>query len=165
KRTMPIVNREAAAVYRRLLSYVRPHRLIIVSAVVAAVFYAGGTGLLPLLLGDVVGQFDTGTLVQEIEQGGRFADAPWMIAVAIAVVYAVRGVMDFLMVYGLGWVGRSVVRDLRTDLFSHYLLMPSSDLDQASSGDLISKLTYNTEQVAEAISNAIVVLVRDSLTI
>jgi subfamily B ATP-binding cassette protein MsbA len=162
---MPIVNREAAAVYRRLLRYVRPHRLIIVSAVVAAVFYAGGTGLLPLLLGDVVGQFDTGTLVQEIEQGGRFADAPWMIAVAIAVVFAVRGVMDFLMVYGLGWVGRSVVRDLRTDLFSHYLLMPSSDLDQASSGDLISKLTYNTEQVAEAISNAIVVLVRDSLTI
>src|SRR5690606_9665290 len=38
-------------------------------------------------------------------------------------------------------------------------------LDQTSSGDLISRLTYNTEQVAEAISNAIVVLIRDSLTI
>src|SRR5690606_35595503 len=159
------VNDDAAAVYRRLLRYVHPHRYIVAGAVIAAVFYAGGTGVLPLLLGDVVSQFSTEALVQEIEEGGRFTEAPWMIAVAIAVVFGIRGIMDFLIVYGLGWVGRSVVRDLRTELFEHYLAMPTSDIDQASSGDLISKLTYNTEQVAEAISNAIVVLIRDSLTI
>ncbi|HEX6992853.1 MAG TPA: lipid A export permease/ATP-binding protein MsbA [Gammaproteobacteria bacterium] len=162
---MRAVSRDAAAVYRRLLRYLQPHRWIVGGAVVAATFYALGTMLLPMLLGDVVAEIDTDMLVREIEGGGRFSDAPWMIPVAIAVVFAIRGVMDFLMVYGLGWVGRSVVRDLRAELFGHYLLMPSSDIDQTSSGDLISKLTYNTEQVAEAISSAIVVLIRDSLTI
>lgn len=162
---MRVAKGEAAAVYRRLLRYLHPHRFIIAGATVAAVFYGGGTVLLPLLLGDVVAAFDTEALVEQIEEGGYLVANPWMLPLAIAVVFAVRGVMDFLMVYGLGWVGRSVVRDLRAELFGHYLVMPSSDIDQASSGDLISKLTYNTEQVAEAMSNAIVVLIRDTLTI
>ena len=149
-----------AAVYRRLLRYVHPHRYIVAGAVVAGLFYAGGTMLLPLLLGDVIDR-----IVDSVETAGRAAEAPWRVPLLIAIVFAVRGVMDFLMVYGLGWVGRSVIRDLRSELFEHYLLMPSSDLDQTSSGELISKLTYDTEQVAEAISNAIVVLSRDTLTI
>src|SRR5690606_39517211 len=52
-RSMRVVNREAAAVYRRLLRYVHPHRYIIAGAAVAAVFYGGGTVLLPLLLGEI----------------------------------------------------------------------------------------------------------------
>ena len=157
---MPVLTRQAAGVYRRLLRYVHPHRYIIVGAVIAAMLYALGTLILPLLLGDVVDN-----IVASVETAGRGADAPWRIPVLIAVVFAVRGVMDFLMVYGLGWLGRSVVRDLRSELFAHYLAMPSADLDQTPTGELISKLTYNTEQVADAISNAIVVLIRDSLTI
>lgn len=157
---MPLLSRHASAVYRRLLRYVHPHRFIIAGAVIAAVFYAAGTLVLPLLLGDVVD-----SIVESVETASRAAESPWRIPVLIAVVFGIRGIMDFLMVYGLGWVGRCVVRDLRSELFGHYLAMPSADLDQTPSGDLISKLTYNTEQVAEAISNAIVVLIRDSLTI
>ncbi|MFO7285574.1 MAG: lipid A export permease/ATP-binding protein MsbA [Gammaproteobacteria bacterium] len=157
---MPVLTRQAAGVYRRLLRYVHPHRYIIVGAVIAALLYALGTLILPLLLGDVVD-----SIVASVETAGRSADAPWRIPVLIAGVFAVRGVMDFLMVYGLGWLGRSVVRDLRSELFAHYLAMPSADLDQTPTGELISRLTYNTEQVADAISNAIVVLIRDSLTI
>ena len=157
---MPVLTPQAARIYRRLLRYVHPHRYIIAGAVIAALLYALGTLVLPLLLGDVVDN-----IVASVESAGRTSDAPWRIPVLIAVVFAVRGIMDFLMVYGLGWVGRSVVRDLRSELFSHYLAMPSADLDQTPTGDLISRLTYNTEQVAEAISNAIVVLIRDSLTI
>ena len=73
--------------------------------------------------------------------------------------------MDFLTVYGLAWVGRSVIRDLRNELFAHYLSLPTRFFDQGSSGALISKLTYNTEQVADAISNAIVIVLRDTLAI
>jgi subfamily B ATP-binding cassette protein MsbA len=58
-----------------------------------------------------------------------------------------------------------VIRDLRNELFGHYLGLPSRFFDQSSTGLLISRLTYNTEQVADAISNAVVVLIRDSLAI
>ncbi len=73
--------------------------------------------------------------------------------------------MDILTVYGLAWVGRSVIRDLRNEVFMRYLRLPSQYFDRNSSGVLISRLTYNTEQVAEAISNAVVILLRDTFAI
>jgi subfamily B ATP-binding cassette protein MsbA len=50
-------------------------------------------------------------------------------------------------------------------VFEHYLGLPARYFDQGSSGVLISRLTYNTEMVAESISNAVVVVLRDSLAI
>ena len=89
----------------------------------------------------------------------------WQIPLLIAVLFPIRGAMDFLMVYGLAWVGRSVIRDLRGEVFGHYLALPARYFDQGSSGVLISRLTYNTEQVAEAISTAIVIVLRDTIAI
>ncbi|HJR71625.1 MAG TPA: lipid A export permease/ATP-binding protein MsbA, partial [Gammaproteobacteria bacterium] len=63
------------------------------------------------------------------------------------------------------WMGRSVIRDLRSEVFGHYLALPARYFDQGSSGVLISRLTYNTEQVAEAISTAIVIVLRDTIAI
>ena len=82
----------------------------------------------------------------------------------VLLTFAVRGITDFVAVYGLGWLGRRVIRDMRNDVFAKYTQLPSSFFDKSATGILISKLTYNTEQVAEAISNVVVVLVRDSLT-
>jgi subfamily B ATP-binding cassette protein MsbA len=87
------------------------------------------------------------------------------IPLAIIVVFGIRGIVEFLLVYGLNWVGRAVIRDLRTDLFAQYLALPAGYYDRNSTGTLISKLTYNTEQVAEAVSNAIVVLLRDGMVV
>jgi len=58
-----------------------------------------------------------------------------------------------------------VIRDLRSEVFGHYLGLPARFFDQGSSGVLISRLTYNTEMVAEAISNAVVIMLRDSLAV
>jgi subfamily B ATP-binding cassette protein MsbA len=149
-------NPEVVRVYRRLLTYVRPYWLIIVPAVMATVIYSGLTGVVPFFMEGV-----TDELVNEALGSSN----QYRIPILIAVVFALRGTMDFLTVYGLSWVGRSVIRDLRSELFGRYLELPAAYYDRSSTGELISKLTYNTEQVAEAISSAIVSLVRDSLTI
>jgi subfamily B ATP-binding cassette protein MsbA len=81
------------------------------------------------------------------------------------VAYAIRASMDVITVYCLNWVGRSAIYDLRAQLFNQFLRLPTRFFDAGSTGELLSKLTYNTEQVAEAISNAIVVAIRDTLTI
>jgi subfamily B ATP-binding cassette protein MsbA len=57
------------------------------------------------------------------------------------------------------------VQDLRRELFSRYLSLPAHTLDGQSSGALIAKMTFNTEQVPEAIFSALIILARDSLTI
>ncbi len=149
-------NPESTRIYRRLLGYVRPYWFVIVPALLATTGTAGLTGSVPFFLENVTRQLESEALRGE---------NPWKIPLLIAIVFALRATMDFLTVYGLSWVGRSVVRDLRTELFSHFLTLPARYYDRSSSAQLISRLTYNTEQVAEAISNAIVITVRDSLTI
>jgi subfamily B ATP-binding cassette protein MsbA len=149
-------NPDVVRVYRRLLSYVRPYAWIIIPAVLGAFAYAALTGVVPYFLEGITEQLMSAVLE---------ARDPYQIPVLIAVVFALRVTVDFLTVYGLSWVGRSVVRDLRSELFGHYLTLPASYYDRSSTGDLISRLTYNTEQVAEAISSAIRDVMRDGLTI
>ncbi len=145
---------EAVAVYRRLLAYVRPHLKIMLGAILAMVAYAGVEALFPLLMKEVVE-----TLQDRGRAGGSF------IPIAIVVLFVARGLLGFVTTYGMGWMGRRVIQELRRDVFNHFLKLPSRFYDQSSSGVLLSKITYNTEQVAESISNVVVVVIRDSFTI
>ncbi len=152
---MPHSRSHVVTVYRRLLHYVAPHWKVVPGAVIAMILVAGANSLVPLLLSQIVEQ-----LGDEGRTGGSL-----FIPSMLLIVFAIRGSADFVAVYGLGWLGRSVVRDLRAEIFKHYTELPADYYDKNSSGNLVSKLTYNTEQVAEAISNVLVVGVRDSLTI
>jgi ABC-type multidrug transport system fused ATPase/permease subunit len=75
----------------------------------------------------------------------------------------VRGAVAFLSAYWLGWIGRHVIKVLRGQAFAKFLVLPNRFFDATSGGELLSKLTYNVEQVAEATSNVVTVLVRDTL--
>jgi subfamily B ATP-binding cassette protein MsbA len=87
-----------------------------------------------------------------------------LLPLAIVVLFVVRGIAEFASTYCLGWVGRQVVKTLRARVFSKFLALPSTFYDSASAGELLSRLTYNVEQVAEATSNIVTVLVREALT-
>jgi len=147
---------DVVTVYKRLFGYMRPHWGIMALAILPASVYAIFNTAVPFLMKEVISQ---------LENAAKASAHAWQLPVLIAVLFPLRAVMDFLTVYGLAWVGRSVIRDLRNELFAHYLSLPTRFFDQGSSGALISKLTYNTEQVADAISNAIVIVIRDTLTI
>ncbi len=154
---------DVAQTYRRLFRYVRPYRWVILPAIVATGIYALVTGTIPLFMEDVLEQLQEaalGALTDESVQS-----SPLRVPLLLGLAFLIRGVMDFLTVYGLSWVGRSAVRDLRAELFAKFLRLPAPYFDRTATGDSVSRLTFNTEQVAEAISNAVVVLVRDTLLV
>jgi ATP-binding cassette, subfamily B, bacterial MsbA len=153
---MPQAEPSAAATYRRLLRYLRPHLWIIVAALVPATVYALLGTLVPLLMSQ---------WIDALKDVVLSAERAWQIPLVIVVLFPIRSAMDFAMVCGLAWMGRSVIRDMRSEVFAHYLALPARYFDQGSSGVLISRLTYNTEQVAEAISTAIVIALRDTIAI
>ena len=142
-------------VYRRLLSYVAPHWKVLTIALVAMIVAAGSNAVVPWLMSQVV---------ETLQSDGR-GSSSLVIPLLMFITFMIRATVDFIAVYGLGWLGRSVVRDLRAEIFERYTELPIAYFEHHSSGALISKLTYNTEQVAEAISNALVVAIRDSLTV
>ncbi|MFP4154951.1 MAG: lipid A export permease/ATP-binding protein MsbA [Halothiobacillaceae bacterium] len=143
------------ATYRRLLGYTRRRLAVLILAIIGMAVAAGtevGFAALmkPLLDGSFV-ERDPDTI----------ALIPW----ALLGVFLVRMFAEFAAKYGMGWVGRSVIRDLRHDLFGRVLGLPSGFHDQVSGGEILSKLNYHVEQVSEAASQALTTLVRDTLTV
>lgn len=84
----------------------------------------------------------------------------WL-AGGIMIVVLLRIIGFFAGNYGMEWTGRRVVTDLRRELFDSYLRLPATFYDQNSPGNLISKLAYNSEQVANAATKAVVSAFRD----
>lgn len=103
-----------------------------------------------------------------IDEGfGSGADkgvATWIPAVMFGLII-VRVIGNFSGIYSMEWLGRKIVSRLRQGLFSQYLYLPKSYFDAHSSGNLVSRLTYNTDQVAHATTNGMITAVRDSMTV
>ncbi|PSW14248.1 lipid ABC transporter permease/ATP-binding protein [Photobacterium rosenbergii] len=76
-----------------------------------------------------------------------------------------RGVSGFVSTYCLAWVSGNVVMSMRRQMFNHFMKMPVGFFDKESSGKLLSRITYDSEQVASATSGALVSLVREGATI
>lgn len=145
----------AANIYRRLLSYVKPYWLVFVAAIFAMALYAGTeTGLAALMKPLMDGSF--------VE---RDPDTIKLIPLLLIGLFLLRGTANFMTEYGLGWIARNVIKTLRAQMFDHLITLPSRFYDQSNSGQLMSKLLYDVEQVAEASTDAVLTLIRDSLTV
>ena len=77
---------------------------------------------------------------------------------------AVRALAGFIANFAMRMVSRRVVEDLRIDAFANLMLSPISFFDSQSAGLIVSKLTYDVEQMAGAATRSALTLVRDSLT-
>ncbi|SHG51692.1 ATP-binding cassette, subfamily B, MsbA [Hydrocarboniphaga daqingensis] len=143
------------AVYRRLLSYTAGHWKIFALAAIGMALQAatevGFMSLMRPLLDE--------TFVAPDPQTIRWL--PW----AIVGLFVVRGIAGFTSGYGMSWIARSVVKQLRGELFEHMLRMPVRFYDRISPAQLVARLTYHVEQVAEAASNALTTVIKDGLTV
>lgn len=151
----PAVGSEARRIYTRLLAYARPHWGMFLVGVVGMVLFAGAN----VLQAELVRTFLDGTFVRQ--------DPDILVRVPLELIglFAGRGLGDFLSVFAMAAIGRQVVKGIRSDLFRHLLDLPSAYYDRESSAQLLSTLTFNTELVAEAATNAVTSLIQDTLTI
>ncbi len=79
----------------------------------------------------------------------------------IVPIFVLRGILNFLGTYTIAWIGNHVVMRLRQQLFSRYIHLPVEFHDNNGTGQLISKVIYDTEQVSNAAGKALLTLVRD----
>lgn len=84
----------------------------------------------------------------------------WMPLAVIGLI-VLRGISNFISSYCLSWVSGKVVMNMRRRLFSHIMGMPVSFFDQQSTGTLLSRITYDSEQVASSSSGALITVVRE----
>jgi len=103
-------------------------------------------------------------LIDRVFVGKDAAFGVWLAGIIFAVT-VLRMVGNFAGVYSMEWVGRKVIADLRQELFNRYVDLPATFFDRFSAGQLISKLAYNSEQVANAATTSVVSAFRDVLLV
>ena len=152
---MSAIDGAGPRLYRRLLGYIGRQRGIFLLAVLAVALDAAGQGLFFYLLRPLID--DTIAAPEPVL-------SLWLPGlVMFAVLLRILG--NFGGVFGMEWVGRRLIADLRSDLFARYLDLPAAYFDRHSSGQMISRVTYNAEQVAQAATTALIGSVRDILTV
>ncbi len=141
--------------FRRLWPMITPYRTGLIAAAIALVVNAAGDtlmlSLLKPLLDDGFGKTDRSVLL-------------WMPLVIIGLML-VRGVSSYISSYCISWVSGKVVMQMRRRLFGHMMRMPVAFFDQQSTGTLLSRITYDSEQVASSSSSALVTVVREGASI
>jgi ATP-binding cassette, subfamily B, bacterial MsbA len=146
---------KAWPLYLRLLVYVKPFWPMLVLGLCANVLYscidAGFTYLMRPFL-------DKGFINIDMEFVKRI---PLIVLLGISV----RGLVSAFGSYCMTWVARSVVTVLRQRVFSHIIRLPADYYDEATSGQLLSKILYNVEQVAQVSADALTDFVQNTCLI
>ncbi|CDH07860.1 lipid transport protein, flippase (ABC superfamily, membrane (N-terminal), atp_bind (C-terminal)) [Xenorhabdus bovienii str. oregonense] len=141
--------------FRRLWPLITPFKLGLAVAAIALVINAAGDTLMLSLLKPL------------LDEGFGKADMrvlEWMPLVVIGLML-LRGISGFISSYCISWVSGKVVMQVRRRLFTHMMGMPVSFFDQQSTGTLLSRITYDSEQVASSSSGALVTVVREGASI
>lgn len=137
--------------FRRLWPTIAPFKTGIIVAAIALVINAGGDAFMLSLLKPL------------LDEGFGTADNDFLRIMPLIILglMLLRGISSFVSGYCLSWVSGKVVMTMRRNLFRHMMGMPVSFFDQQSTGTLLSRITYDSEQVASSSSGALVTVVRE----
>ena len=138
--------------FKRLLRYAEPYRGRIIVALIAMVVYAIGSAAIVQLIKPLYDKV--------LAKNERFE----YVALLTVSAFFLKSAGDYISDYLMTQVGQRVVRDLRNQLFRHTLGQSASFFARRSSGQLLSLMTNDVNQVQRAVSETIADLIRESLT-
>jgi len=141
--------------FKRLWIYIRLYKAGLAVAVVALIINAAADTYMVSLLKPLL---DEGF-------GNAESDFFRVLPLIILGMMVIRGLSGFVSSYCLSWVSGNVVMLMRRSIFKQFMHMPVAFFDKESTGGLLSRITYDSEQVAGATSRALVSIVREGASI
>jgi len=152
---MILVSKKDYQIYKRLFTYIAPYRLLLAVSVFAMTVLAISDAAKAAILKPML--------------DGAFVDNDPVLMTTIpaylVALFIVSGISIFIYGSSLHYVANKVVMDLKEHMFNKLLLLPAEFFDNQSTGNIVAKFSYDVEQVKDATTNAIIVIVKDSLVI
>ncbi|MGY5539065.1 lipid A ABC transporter ATP-binding protein/permease MsbA [Vibrio brasiliensis] len=141
--------------FKRLWTYIRQYKAGLAVAVVALVINA------------VADTYMVSLLKPLLDEGFGNAESNFLRILPLLIfgMMVIRGLSGFVSTYCLSWVSGNVVMEMRRAIFNQFMHMPVTYFDKESAGGLLSRITYDSEQVAGATSRALVSIVREGASI
>jgi subfamily B ATP-binding cassette protein MsbA len=143
----------SAQVYRRLLSYVRPHRGLFLVSFIGFMMYSGTQTLFAALVKHIID-----TLQTEAREGMYY------LPLLFSGLIVIHGIGAYLGNYFLAKVSTNVVHALRCQIFNKYTELPTTYFDSNNSGYMIARITNNVGEVTRATTDSVRAFVREGLT-
>ncbi|MGF1721292.1 lipid A ABC transporter ATP-binding protein/permease MsbA [Vibrio kyushuensis] len=141
--------------FKRLWTYIRLYKAGLAVSVVALVINA------------VADTYMLSLLKPLLDEGFGDAESSFLRTLPLIIfgMMFIRGLSGFVSTYCLSWVSGNVVMLMRRKIFHQFMHMPVAFFDKESTGGLLSRITYDSEQVAGATSRALVSIVREGASI
>ena len=131
--------------YIRLLLSIKPYKMIFFLSIVGTIIYSLTDAIMYKFLKPLI---DKGFIKRD-EEFLKF------LPLAIIILFTVRGISSFLTTYFMGFISRHIVMNFRRKILHHIMILPNNFFFSKSSGELLSKINYDIEQISDALSHGI----------
>jgi len=149
------LTRKDMTTYGRLLQYVRPYWFWMVVSIIALLFSVGLGLILPLVISNLV---DLILVEQDLPQLNR-------LALGLFVVFILQAIFSFVNRLSLAYVGENAVADIRVQVYSHIQTLSLRYFTDHRTGEVVSRITNDVQQLQSAITDDLVALLRQGLTL
>lgn len=149
------INRQRLQLFRRILGYLNPYRKWLGVSILALLFSVALGLILPLVIRNLV---DVVLIDKDLQQLN-------LLAGGLFVVFIVQAIFSFIHRLSLAYVGERAIADIRIRAFTHLHTLSLKFYADRRTGELVSRLTNDVTLLQEAITNNLVALLRQSLTL
>jgi len=143
------------ALYLRLLRFALPYWRLVVVLLISVGIGAAMEPLMPALMKPLI---DESLIAKD-------PTSLWMIPLLLVLVVLIRGVADYVMTFSSAYLAQRTVEDLRQALFAKQLDLSLARHAKEVGGRMLTRVTYDTQMVLEAVSEVWLVLIRDTLVL
>lgn len=140
---------------RKILSFIKPYRLLFYSALFLTVVLSALSTARPLLIRYVIDNF---VLNPDGEQLLNFT-------IILCVLLLLESIVQFFFIYGANYLGQNIIRDLRVRLYKHILSFKLQYFDQTPIGTLVTRAVSDIETIADIFAQGILTIIGDLLKI
>jgi ATP-binding cassette, subfamily B, bacterial MsbA len=145
----------AIQLYRRLLKYLKPHWVAMLLSFVGFGVFAYTQVMFAQLLA---------YLIDDVIPAGSIQNH-YIAPLLLIGIFFIRGFGSFVGTYFISRVSFNITHTLRIQLFESLTYFPKSFFDKNNSGQLISRITYNVNQVTTAATNSLKIIIREGLMV
>ena len=140
----------------RIYAYLRPH-LVKLSVASATMIFAA---ILETAVPETIGQS-----IDVLFSESRTTEDSYLFALTLFSILLFAGIFVLISSAASSWVANKVIMQLRIEMFSKLIKLPKSYFDKLSSGEILSKLTFDVEQIAASISVIWLELIKSLITV
>ena len=131
------------ATLNRVLHKIRPYSIFVVCSLLVAAVSVAAQLYIPILCGDAIDKM--------LGKGNVDLAGVLRIAVSILVVAAVAALAQWLLSLCSNRMTYGIVHDIRDEAFDHIQRLPLSYLDSHPTGDIVSRIITDVEQLANGL--------------